>query len=568
MAAIENLEIVVNVDISDAISDLQALQEELEDVANEIRSVRRIGARGFEVEGHVESISDDLARVQTEIRAFEMAHGNIDIGTNVHGDIPTPGGGGTGGGGGANEAFSRPFMSPGSIAASRMDNISSGMGSMFGPEREPDSRFRRVIQSLGDQFNDLRESAGNFDLRMSDMHNMLARLIPLLLVFIGAIPAVVGALWTLAAAAAAAGASMLAIAGFGALGLAMEDGEFQAENLQEAARQARDDFLDAFAPLAERLQPVFEDGLAGLSRFFDAVADEGDALVALTDEARAFGGFLIDFVPDALRTLAALVNSMSDIFGDFGSFLQANFSNIVRTMVELTAQAVPIIAHLGMVIGSMIPAVMRLSMGFLQMVNILMTGVQIISNLLSYMGLSTRMIGLLTAMTLTAVTAWTLFNSALISTAVGGLAAVGAKILAQIGTLTGYSVAAKLATFSTWNLYRALAAIIGLTGIGIALVGLSYGASRVAEHFNILGANIDDAASSLQDFQSIQEGMSGSGFGGSGDNPYGYDPEDPDMSPGSSGGVTVFNVESSGDPAEDRSNMEYADWVSGRTTGG
>lgn len=574
MAAIENLEIVVDVDISDALTNLQALKDELEDVADEIRSLRRQGRRGFTVQSDVESIEDDLARTALAIRAFERAH-QLNIGTNVA-DFNAPGmGGGRGGGGGGGGA-------------------GAGLASIFTGIMDGDG-LRSTIQNIRRNLSDFNENSELTNINMSDMHNILARLVPILIVFIGALPAAITAIYTLAAAAATAAAAFAAMAGFGALGLAMEDGQFQMENLTQAFREVQQDFLDAFAPLANRLQPLFEDALAGLEMFFDAVADEGDALMALTDEARAFGRFIIDFVPEALRTLAALVESMSGIFGGMADSLQRNFTSVVRDLVELTAMIVPALADFANTVGRALPAIIRMSLGFLMVADAIINILGALGRLLGMLGISPTLLGKVTAALLSLISLFalgsTIIGSVFVTSLIGAIKSLYTFALAanaaNVSLLRMGKMAAIVAIGGLYNLISgvlstipalgsltiagysasaALASLLTLLTIGgaLALVGLAMSA---AAGFMSMADSIDTATRSLKDFQSVQSGMSGSGFGGAGDDPYGYDPEDPRSSPGS-GGVTVFNVESSGDPEEDRSNMEHADWMSGRSTGG
>jgi len=201
MAAIENLEIVVEVDISDAISNLKALKEELESVAREIKSLRREGARGITIKTEVESIIDDLAHMQAIIDGFEAGN-TITIGSEVNLPRNLPNGGGGGGGGGSVGLFGA------------LRGIGDGDG------------MRETLGELKQSFSQMAEESSLTNINMADMHNVMARLIPLLLVFVGAIPAAYTALFTLAAAAASAAAAFAAMGAFGALGFAMEGGEF------------------------------------------------------------------------------------------------------------------------------------------------------------------------------------------------------------------------------------------------------------------------------------------------------------------------------------------------------
>lgn len=571
MAAIENLEIVVNVDIAEALADLRKLQDELENVADEISSLRREGRRGVDVSTHVDAITDDLARMRTEIEAFERAT-SIDIDTDiddVEGLAAAAAASSAGGGGGyGGVSFNRPFLAQGSRAAASMDDISGGMGMIFGDQRRDDpSGLQKVVKKLGDTFDDAMESLSEFDIRMSDLHNALARLVPLIFVFIGAIPAVMTAMAGLAAAAVAASASLLALAGFGALGFGMAGGEFDAQRLSDAFSDVREDFLDAFAPMANELQPLFEDMLDGLESFFRAVADQGDALLALEGEARSFGDFIMSFVPDMLRTLAAMVEGLSYLFGDLGRFLNRNFTDIMRTLTELTAEITPVMAALGQALGGLLVGLARVSTGFLQVVNVITSLIGGLAWLINLFGVSARGFGIVVSGALAAASAILLARTALVQLIWQGF-------ISLAGTIYSYFVPAVATIVSgftssaaaTYLATAALASFLTLATLGAATALIGMATSAAAEFTNLAGS-IGDASSALKDFRSVQSGMNGAGFGGSGsDNPYGFSPDNPKGSGGGNGSVTVFNVESSGDPDEDRSNLEHADWLSGRTT--
>lgn len=601
MAAIENLEIIVGVDISSAIANLEDLQDELKDVS---RAIRRASTNsGIDVSTRVESISDDLSLLKARLETFEATN-SLDIDTNVNNLSAITGGGGGGLGipqlrgvmrdavadgmeMGANDAssnisdsvqdgFNRPFMEMGSLAWARRGQTASGMGMLFGDDDSSGisggdgsgtRSFSRRVRDMASRLGGVMPNLDNFDLRMSDLHNMLARLVPLIFVFIGAIPAAIAGIYTLAAAAVAAGASLMALAGFGALGLAMEGGEFNAQNLSDAFDRVRQDFLDAFTPLANRLQPLFEDGLAGLETFFDEIAREGDALVALTDQARSFGRFVTEFVPEALRSIAALVAGFDNIFGNMGNFLNREFANVMQTIVEIALQAIPALAHLTLVIGRMLPTIVEISSGFLHMTAIIIRLLGAIGQIVGLLPISAEAFGLVTAAMLTAASAGLLLSSSLVSVGYSALVSAGRSIIQLLSIVASYIGVSGSAIASTLGLaasFRALAAAIALTGIGAIVVGLGFIASSALS----AKSNIEGMTSALQDFQKIQSGMSGSGFGGGDSDPYGFNPDDPRQQGGTGGNVTVFNVESGNDANEDRSNLEYADWMSSRTTGG
>jgi len=420
--------------------------------------------------------------------------------------------------------------------------------------------------------------------------------VPLLLVFIGVIPAAITAMVGLAAAAVAAAASLAAMAGLGALGVGLAGGEFDMQRLTEVWNQIQSNFIDAFAPLAERLQPLFMDAIDGLGRFFQAIANQGDALMALTDEARAFGGFLMDFVPGALRTLAGLVEALSPLFAAFGNWLDQNFNNIVRDLASLTAQAAPAIAQLIIKLGQAVPWLVEMSIGFTMVANVIVDVLGLLNLLLNVLGINARVFGLVTASVLalasaialtnlfmssfigtaligaitsmyrfaiataTASSTMTLFGSTTIASAIGALVSFVASLITSGAALLGFSVSAYTATAAA----AAFLTVVTL-GAGAAIIGLALSASTA---FLGLAGNIDSATQSLKDFDRVSGQTDG--FNPYGAGTRGAGAADVGGTSGRSGqaGSTVINIESSGDADEDRSNARYAGWRRGRTTGG
>lgn len=474
------------------------------------------------------------------------------------------------------------------------DSIIGGRGD---GSRDRDSsafaKLRRSMRKLTSQTHNARKSLSKFDLRMSDMHNLMATLIPLLFVFIGTIPAVVTALAGLAAAAVAAAAGLAALAGFGAMGVAMEGGQFNMDNLTEVWNDIRDAFIEAFAPLADRLEPLFMDAIDGLEKFFQAIANEGGALMELTDEARAFGSFLMDFVPGALRTLAAVAEALAPTLSDIGRAIQNGFRPAMRELVRLTQNAMPAVSDLVQTIIGAIPTIVEISIQFAKVATAALDVIGFVWNLVTVFGLLDEQMGFVLAIGLTLLTFLgllikvlgpiiTLFRilsaqalakfalaltvatkraivlaGTLAGQALMAIYAFSAAIVSSIPVLSSYTIAQYAAT-------AALASFITLAtlGTGLALVGMAMSA---ASGFMSMADGIDSATNSLKNFDRVAGNTEG-GF-----NPYsGGDPP-------TSGGVaargggsaqTVINVESSGDPDEDRSNAKYVSFRQGRTTGG
>lgn len=605
--ALENLELEVTANIAKAVAKLEDLQEELQNVAEKIEAVDQIGTEGISIRTTVDGIEDDLAILKTRKEAFEAAN-KIELDSEVDtnfADLETLLMGGTSGDRSLNDLFDvsgrDTAISPSTAPTEIIDStrVFSADPDMPSPQdildRHGDDdttqNLRKKFKRLGDQATKLRKRMQGFNLRMSDVHNLFASLIPVLFVFVGAVPAVITAVYGLAAAAGTAAAALLAIGGFGALGVALEDGQFNMDNLTEVFDEVREGFIDAFAPLAERLEPLFDDAVDGLVILFEQVAQSGDALMELTDEARAFGGFVMDFLPGALRALAGLVEGLSPLLADIGQAINDNFNSFVRQLVYWTDQAVPVVASLIQTIVAALPTIISMGIQFAAVANEILGLIGLLWQVITVNGALAGGMGYLISTLLLAATAVSLLNKQVFiyagkalkfaltrlysfimaqtaatwaataqTTALGRLigALVGftSSIIKSIAGLFGFTVASSTAAKAAALFWTAVSA-----GVMIGLLGL---VTSMASNFLGLSNSIDQATSSLKEFDRVSGRTSG-GF-----NPYGGDP--PSSGAGAatvgSGGGTTINIESSGDPNEDSSNARYVSFKQGRTTGG
>lgn len=343
--------------------------------------------------------------------------------------------------------------------------------------------------------DDLEDQIDLTNIRMSDMHNLLAALVPLLITFIGAVPALVGGLIVLATAAVAAAAALAAIAGFGVLGAAMVRGEGDlAAGFSEIIDEVQDDFLEAFEPLAQRLAPLFEDGLDGLDRLFQAIAARGDVLVAFGETARGFGEFMMDFLPALLADMGRMARSFGPFFGELMNVF--DFSVLGAVTVWFAQMADDLILFTELLLG-FLPLIGDLSIGFLRVVNAIGLAIQGFAQLLNVIPLNAEAIGVLIAALTTALT----------------VVFLGSKIWAL------YTANVTAATGAT-------IAFLSVTG-GILLVAALVG--TLAGNFDLLGDNIDSATRSLKKFNRLGDDL--------GRNPY----ADPRLRPGDVTGPSGMN---------------------------
>lgn len=540
MAEIQNIEVSVLVDTSQALAALSDLHDELRDLAREIERVDKRGAKGISVDTNLENLKRELAKAKAQVEAAESGM-TLNIDSEVDG-----------------------FDAAATQAISEGNFGSFTFGRPGGRRKDRRSDLQQIMDHFSGSLGDAVERLRGFNLRMSDIHNAFAAVVPLLIVFIGAIPAAVTALLTLAGAAFAAAGAFATMVGLGAMGAASDGNMPSAEDFQEMFEDVRDSFFEAFAPLAERLEPLFKDGLRGLELFFQAIAEEGDALMALSDEARSFGRFLIEFVPRALRGLAGLAEAFSGVLGNFGRWLNSNIINIIGSFVEITVDALPAIIALTKGIMQALPGIIDLSIGFARIATVIIEVIGWVGKLLTLFGiLSGEQIGLVIAGLLSLASAVALvnaligvFSGTIIAGAISSMANFAASLLFGASAFTALSLTEMAAT-------AALVAFLSVATLGLAF---AFGSAIIgwAQNFMGLSESIDTATSSMKEFNRV----SGEGTGGDGFNPYGGGGSG-SMSGSKSrpnGGVAI-NIESSGDRQQDKSNGKYAGWHAGRTTG-
>lgn len=597
MAAIENLEIIVDIQIAEAIEDLEELQDELRKLAAQISKVDARGAEGIDINTRVDDISDDLAAMKAKIEAYEASE-SIDIPMNVHDrsfdEILGRSGRGLPG---LTGAFQDDMLAAFARSAGDMDfggfNVPRGQGISSGGDRSLRRRFSRLASSIDDAIENLTD----FDLRMSDLHNAMARLVPLLLVFLGVIPTAVAALASLAAAAITAAGALVAIGGLGLLGAAGGRGQRPSmEDLQEQLTQIVDAFWEAFAPLAQALAPVFEDALDGLEMFFEAIAAEGDALMGLVDEMRAFGGFVTDFFPGFLRTLSGTLEALEPIFSRIGQFIDDEFRGIMRDLVRVTLEAAPALGRLSRQIGAMLMTLAEMGVGFTRVATVILSVVGVVGSVLRLLGLTNEQIGLITGSLLAFASAVLLSRTALISLATSGIKTAVAGIysfwigLMQANSaltfLSGTTIVSAITSFGSFvasvltgsaslstltvsalSATGAVAALMTVLTLGAA-VAVAGVALSIASNFFTMADGIDSATSSLKEFDRVAGRTEGTDF-----NPYGGDDPAGTRSgasgsvSGGNGGGTTINYESNNDTGDDRSNLDKTVWRANRTTG-
>lgn len=499
MAELEQLEIVIDVidQFEDELDRLLAKLAEVEAAVQVVDDIR------IDVDVRGEHELDELVAQLAALEAMDLS----GVGDIVVGDKTV-----RRGGGGGRARLGRETRESMQSLIGQIDDLTASLSDSLSGLSDDSGDTSRNMRRAADAADDAAGGFLNASLRMSDVHNALARLVPMLLVIIGALPALAGALIAVAGAAIAAAAALGALTAFGALGLAAEMGGGDlGSGFEEMVSQVREDFLDAFMPLAERLAPLFEDAIDGLDKFFQAVANQGDALTDLADDARAFGQFLIDTVPAFLNDMARFVDATTEAFGvlaQIGDEIDV-FGGLAGFLAEVLG---PLTVFISQVVA-LLPHLLEMSVGFLKVTNAILFALNVILDIITIGGMFNETLGLLVASVLAVYGAVLLLNSALFKTAFAALVSAGRSIIQLIAYLAGYLGASGSAIASTLGLaasFKVLAAAIALTGIGalVVIFGEIAGAAASAS------TNIDQATQSLKEFQKQSNRL------GKGNNPY------------------------------------------------
>jgi hypothetical protein len=301
------------------------------------------------------------------------------------------------------------------------------------------------------------------------------------------------------------------------------------------------------------------DAVGGLSLLFDAVARNGDALMQLTDDARAFGQFLLSFIPSALASMTAMVETMRPVFSMMADAIDN--ASILRTLTALTLDIIPAVAAFASVVIDALPELIRFSAGFAKVAAGAISIIGLIGQLVTLFGVfSSESIGMLIASVLTAATAIFILNSSILTTAKTALVKLGASLLTSMSSMLAYASSAGIATLATNALRSALRGLLILTGVGLGLVLLAEGLNLVADQFLSAESNIRSTTDALKEFDRVAGRTSGA-F-----NPYGGDAPVSGSRAAGGGGQNVAVIEPSGNPQEQSSDVKNANWTMGRRT--
>lgn len=514
MPTTENLKILIEVldSFSAELRELEQHLAEVRSIAEAVDTIRiDVDVRG---EGELAALQAELAA----LRAQGFGDIDVDAGRGLAG-------GGGGGGGRVDHLLSAQVAQLGRIIRDFDGDIGDAS---------------RAMQNMSRAADDAAEGFQLTNLRMSDLHNALARLFPMIFTVIGALPAAIAGLVALAGAAVIAAGALAALGGFAALGMAMEEGgrDDIMGGFGDIWDEVSDDFLDAFAPIAERLAPLFRDALDGLDRLFQRIANQEDAFMTLTDDAREFGQWVMDNLPEALGEMARFADAVSGALAAVGEGIgNVDWLDVMALAIERT---LPHLIVLGSQIADMAPLLFDLSMGFLRVTQIILMFLQALLNVITIGGMFGEEVGIMIGTLLTFYSVILLSRGALVTTLLPALLRLGQLMVGAAGaimssntTLFSWIGTAMGASGATLSLSSAMYVLAGAVAVATAGLSVILGATAMlGARFGDVGSNIDSATKSLKEFRREADRMDTGGR-----NPY----RDPDLQRGEGVGRSRFS---------------------------
>jgi len=363
----------------------------------------------------------------------------------------------------------------------------------------------------------LIERFRDLELKMGDFFKVLAALVPLVGVFVGALPAAIAGVAALGGAALAAAGALGAVGGLALLGMSLgSNGEVGVAAIERRITELFNTFVDSFAPVARELAPLAEDAFVAANRIVRAVGVRARELTALSDEFRSAIGFLESTVPSVFTDIVRLGTAAAPLIGGIISDLAD--LDLFEILANVLARVGPLLLSITASIGRMLSPIFELSQGFLFVafaVTSLLSALFQVIDVIPFLG---EGLGMIVGILLTATTATALYSAvtnsatiALLKFAGGMLTKLVPSVLASTKALLGYIGVQRTAIASTILLTTVTASLLGLLTFGLApALGLASGL------FSGLSSDIDDATSSLRSFGQMSDRVSGigGGFGG------------------------------------------------------
>jgi hypothetical protein len=354
----------------------------------------------------------------------------------------------------------------------------------------------------------------NLELKMGDFFRIFAALIPLLAVFIGALPAAISGIVALGGAALAAAGALAGVGGLALLsGVLTADGEVDTSQLTERIEELFDEATAELGPVAQQFAPLLDESFQTVEDTIADIADRVGVFRRVVGDAEGALQYLEETVPVAMADIVRFGDAAMPIIA--GVIREAGNMGILRAFADLIVRMGPNLATLTKLFVGLLPAIIQLSQGFLYVATFLTGFLYAIGRLIDVVPYAGQIIGVMTGALLTLVSAtalYTITQSGAIAATIGLTKSVLSAAAAFIGK---YTVGVFSAIAGTYGFTTALisATVAAATLIGVLTLGLGPVLGFLSGGFTDLSSDIDKATSSLESFASASDSLDGTQVG-------------------------------------------------------
>jgi len=351
----------------------------------------------------------------------------------------------------------------------------------------------------------LSNASERLSFTMNKFYRLFAAVIPFFATFVGALPAAITGVVALGGAALAAAGALGAIGALGAMGLSLQEtGELSMEPIYDRMEDVGDSFVDAFSPLSRQFAPVVEDTIEDVEAMAGPLATAASELRQFGDDFAGLSSYLATSIPSLVDTTLAFTAAAMPLLQGLGEYVVSK--DIFGFMATQLAEAWPALVLLGQSLMQILPAVIRVSQGFLLVAAGLSVIFQPIAILINQFPILGGAIGVVTAGLFTLIGVSSLATLAM-NANTAAVTRFASTLLFKAGTAinsaiislanyTGMSYAATAATVALWSAVT----------LGVAAVAL------YSTQFKLLTGNISSATSELRKFGRVSGTLSGTSF--------------------------------------------------------
>jgi hypothetical protein len=349
--------------------------------------------------------------------------------------------------------------------------------------------FRRWFDEAREGIGEAIDEFKSLRLSMGMLMNMLASLVPLIGIFVGALPAAIAGVGALGAAALAAAGALTAVGGLAIGAMLFEGGELNVREAQEQLRDLLDVMLESFAPLMEALKPVAEALFRNAEFMARDLAQHMNLLTRLTDEAgqaiRWMAGVLGPAVEDIILFGEAAMPIISMVAGGIASI------DFFEIFADIIVETLPLLAQFTKSFVGLFPIIYQASLAFFSFANAILSTFNLLLGLVGAIPGGMQAIGSLISVIFIAVSASSLWSIATSNVALR-VYELGVTIYEYtLGYIYSYIAGQYSAAAATLATAAAATVLLGVITFGLA-PAITFLTSKLAGTHSQIGSAADE----------------------------------------------------------------------------